>query len=388
MIKINSAEDYMAYDLTLKNENGIPYLKRFVDNFTKKNFEKAYGIESGDISSHRYRSWEYCRQAFLSAKGNQLDDKTIDNLALHLAFYLASWGMYRGSSFLLSLDFTVHKEIVKIVMDEKYDELFDSDTLITNEKGRKIYLNLLFGNNQIKGVVNELNYWYKTWHHSVVSSPIDDIENEITQKAFSNDVSSVLITKVLMGVYGCIPAYDRYVMDGLKTQNVNATFGRKAVIELLDATVKDENVYKNIEFARNEIMAPTNKIYTEFPLENYTFMKVVDMLFWEIGAGHIVYVKVKDKDSKFGENDAKIINDIEDKILENDNSTSYKYEIGGIEFKSKDIGSLIMCVYEEFKKEIKENKQIRKTKVKQYIENSLEIKWLATTRYSRKLMKK
>ena len=37
-------------------------------------------------SNHRFKSWEYCHGAF-----NNLDNPT-DHLALHLAFYLASWG--------------------------------------------------------------------------------------------------------------------------------------------------------------------------------------------------------------------------------------------------------------------------------------------------------
>jgi len=49
----------------------------------------------------RYRSWEHCYAAFADAfdqveRGEEVD---YDHLGLHLAFYLASWGMYRGSVF-------------------------------------------------------------------------------------------------------------------------------------------------------------------------------------------------------------------------------------------------------------------------------------------------
>ncbi|MBQ8112212.1 MAG: hypothetical protein IJ146_03300, partial [Kiritimatiellae bacterium] len=55
----------------------------------------------------RYRSWEHCYKVFYEArlkrqKGGCPD---YDYLCLHLAFYLASWGMYRGSSFLLQQDY-------------------------------------------------------------------------------------------------------------------------------------------------------------------------------------------------------------------------------------------------------------------------------------------
>ena len=48
----------------------------------------------------RYRSWEHCYSNFYHARGKEVID--VDYLSLQLAFYLASWGMYRGSSFLIS----------------------------------------------------------------------------------------------------------------------------------------------------------------------------------------------------------------------------------------------------------------------------------------------
>ena len=53
-------------------------------------------------SQHRFASWIHCYDAF--------GDENLDNnqKALHLAFYLASWGMYRGSSGLLWKDYTIH----------------------------------------------------------------------------------------------------------------------------------------------------------------------------------------------------------------------------------------------------------------------------------------
>ncbi len=65
--------------------------------------------------NHRYRSWEHCFRAF-SDKKDVTDNKTIDYLSLHLAFYLASWGMYRGSSNLLQKDYRIHIPIVRIIL--------------------------------------------------------------------------------------------------------------------------------------------------------------------------------------------------------------------------------------------------------------------------------
>jgi len=376
----------MAYNLKLRDTDGTPFLMRLADNFIQKNFDNTYTVSLPDtdisVSSHRYRSWEYCRNAFIAARGKELNGTVTENLALHLAFYLASWGMYRGSSFLLSLDFSVHKNIVETVMAPKYSDLFDSDTLIKEKRTK--YLNLMFGDGNEKGVVQEITDWYNLWHGKVLSSPIDDPTGELTHGTNEKDVSAVLVTKVLMGVYGCIPAYDRYVADGLKTQNINATFGRKAVEELLNKTVDNEIIYENINCARRAIIekkAPATEA------ESYTFMKVLDILFWEIGAGSTVYVTVNEIRDTLSEMDISIISNIENRIKENNFSNCYNYEIGGIQFRSKDIGSLIMCVYEEFKKQLKGNTQIRKKEIKEHIETCLEPDWLATARYSRKLIR-
>ena len=383
-------EKSKGYDLTLVNANGTPYLNRFVDRFSEKNFDNAYEIEvSGNkISSHRYRSWEFCRKAFLDARNVTLDKTAESTLALQLAFYLASWGMYRGSSFLLSLDYTVHKEIVKIVMKDCYRELFDSDKLLFDEDGRKTYLNLLFGNkmsgeNKIEGVVCEMRKWYKAWHIKVLESPVGGME-ENNDEEEKTDISSVLITKVLMGVYGCIPAYDRYVMDGLKTQGINASFGRSAVKELLEYTIENKGVSSNIEKVWKSIKEKSQ--CTDLEPRNYTFMKVVDMLFWEIGAGYVVNVIKNTK--RFCEEDVGIIKSLEEKIMVFEKAAGpFTCDVGGLKFESDNMGSLIMCIYEEFKDDIKKHNGLRPEYIKNHIKEKLEPEWLATTRYSKKLVK-
>lgn len=42
-------------------------------------------------------------------------------MALNLGFYLASWGMYRGSSFLVHKDYTVHEGAVRILASYSED---------------------------------------------------------------------------------------------------------------------------------------------------------------------------------------------------------------------------------------------------------------------------
>ena len=71
--------------------------------------------------------WEHCYSHFIKARGSKEID--YDYLSLQLAFYLASWGMYRGSSFLLQKDYKVHIPVVKELLNEKYDVLAGIDCI-------------------------------------------------------------------------------------------------------------------------------------------------------------------------------------------------------------------------------------------------------------------
>lgn len=74
-------------------------------------------------SESRYKSWEYCYSFIQENKGNILSASVLDTMSLHLAFYLASWGMLRGSSFLLGKSYRVHIEPLRIMLSDKYSQL-------------------------------------------------------------------------------------------------------------------------------------------------------------------------------------------------------------------------------------------------------------------------
>ena len=87
-----------------------------------KSAEKFHCIRNEDKYA-RYRSWEHCNKVFNEKhekrkNGSELSEDEYDYLALHLSFYLASWGMYRGSSMLILTDYKVHIPIVEEIMKE------------------------------------------------------------------------------------------------------------------------------------------------------------------------------------------------------------------------------------------------------------------------------
>ena len=159
----------------------------------------------------RYRSWKHCYSIFQKAR----QDKKLDTdyLSLHLAFYLASWGMYRGSSFLLKKDYKIHETAVEIILEEKYDELCGIECSKLKDKK---YLELLFE------LSDRLNKYYT------------NIRNETKSDNKNDKVSDTLITKILMGTMGCVPAYDRYFVAGIRNQHVAiGNYNEKSINSLI-----------------------------------------------------------------------------------------------------------------------------------------------------------
>lgn len=168
-------------------------------------------IESGKPGS-RYKSWEYCHFAFLQKK-NQKGPLTDDDyclLSLHLAVYLASYGMLRNS-FLLERDFQTHYGAVKICMDEKYKELWD---LKPRKKDKEYIANLLFDKDE--GIVNRLKE---------KAYALDDDEKSGSEKS-SSMPTDMLVSKILLGVFGCVPAFDSFFSLGYRLIHDEATLKR------------------------------------------------------------------------------------------------------------------------------------------------------------------
>lgn len=225
-----------------------------IDKFEKiiLSGEKFYTALKKDECS-RYMSWEHCYSKFADYKDKPITDDVCDELALQLAFYLASWGMYRGSSFLLQKDYKAHYPSIKEVMKEEYRELWGiSSEAYKNDQ----VIELLFK------LVDKLRAIYT------------DIRASVKDTEYKTGVSDVLITKILMGVFGCVPAYDRFFCEGIKKYKgyigASMAFNEKSVRNLAIFYSKNKP-----EFDKNK-----SKISITLP---YTDMKVLDMCFWQIG---------------------------------------------------------------------------------------------------------
>ena len=207
-------------------------------------YDDARANENG-----RSRSWEHCYRVFRDARTDPSPD--YDYLSLHLAFYLASWGMYRGSSFLLQKDYKVLLPVVEEILKPEYDCLFG--LACTDVR-----------NDDVRAQLKEL---YKR-----IAAHFDPIREQVAGHKVETPVSQVLITKILLGTLGCVPAYDRFFGIGAKYLGLEKdTYQEKSLRELADFYEAHND---RLEEARRGMQC-----------EDLTYpqMKLLDMGFWQVG---------------------------------------------------------------------------------------------------------
>lgn len=130
---------------------------------------------------NRYASFDYCNNHF--HPNNQLhiaDD--MEKSCMSLGFYLASWGMFRGSSFLLDNSAQIFVPLVEYIsqLDVSAWEI-DADNLEENSE-------------QVIAIYREIR-----------SLLIPENKSHLT-----------LTTKIMLGVFGSVPAYDRFFIKAFK----------------------------------------------------------------------------------------------------------------------------------------------------------------------------
>ena len=197
----------------------------------------------------RSRSWEHCYRVFRDARTDPSPD--YDYLSLHLAFYLASWGMYRGSSFLLQKDYKVLSPIVEKVLKPEYDCLFG--LACADVRNSDVW-------EQLENLYDDIANYFR---------PIRD---QVAGREIASPVSPVLITKILMGTLGCVPAYDRFFQDGVATCKVTTQeYSRNSLLKLVDFYEEHND---RLEEARRGMRVGDL---------TYPQMKLLDMGFWQVG---------------------------------------------------------------------------------------------------------
>jgi hypothetical protein len=146
-------------------------IQKKVDNFLSKS-----------NPDDRYTSFDYCYNYFRTTPPDILLKDT-EKSCLTLGFYLASWGMFRGSSFLLQ------KSVKHFQPTIEYIATVDKSAWSIDVNN--------YNEQNIQTIIKIYN----------------DIKAHVIQ---SKNQDLTLITKILLGVFGFIPAFDSYFCDSFR----------------------------------------------------------------------------------------------------------------------------------------------------------------------------
>lgn len=191
----------------------------------------------------RYASFDYCFNYFQSHRetdrlGGLAEGEALQLSCLHLGFYLASWGMLRGSSELLQRSVRAYVPVVETLVAAPA-ALWSLDADGYSDDAATLILGFA---RDLRGV-----------RHA--------------------GASDILVTKIMLGTMGCVPAFDTYFKAGLGV----STFGRRALQKVADfyranAAVIDAHQERTLDFNTGQ---PTERRYTR--------AKVIDMVFFMAG---------------------------------------------------------------------------------------------------------
>ena len=117
---------------------------------------------------------------------------------------------------------------------------------------------------EVQSLLTDINTFLGTYY--------DEVRLHVKEETPKNKLSDTLITKVLMGTLGCVPAYDRYFIMGLKNQKVSTgLYNIRSLLKLVDFYEANN---AQLEAARDGLKV------NGLP---YPQMKMLDMGFWQIG---------------------------------------------------------------------------------------------------------
>lgn len=185
--------------------------------------------------SMRDLSWVYCHQEFMAARAKRYSKRT---LSLHLVGYLASFGMYcRRAPLFLQQHYLVHEDLIPILMQEKYAPLFNVHSLADFRANMPL-----------------------------MCEAYEEIKAYNAKKGF--EPSMTLITKIMLGVYGCVSALDTQFLLNLKKVT-----GVASTVFLKNLQAIDD--FLSINPALDVYIASTA---TSNP--PYTYMRVFDDFLW------------------------------------------------------------------------------------------------------------
>jgi hypothetical protein len=220
--------------------------------------------ETRDFKYHRGKSWEFCYSFFRGYETFRDDDGLVDQAALHLGFYLASWGMFRGSSFLLQADYKYFRPIIEVLLKDEYDTLWKADVWTEDQAKEQQEKNLT------------LVFKLKTALRDVMEKEKGSIYKEPSNKRPWN-ITETQVTKIIMGTMGCVPAYDQFFKKGI----ILFSDGKNLELELDGFHPESFKNLLNLSTG-DDTLSDIYKVQMPIGTTGFIYppMKLLDLYFW------------------------------------------------------------------------------------------------------------
>ncbi|MGO8720798.1 MAG: hypothetical protein ACLQMO_16530 [Acidobacteriaceae bacterium] len=159
--------------------------------------------------------------------------------------------MYRGSSFLPRYAYTIHRGVIDQLVTPQLSVLWEREFGASNNDSEIV---------------------------PIILEAIGAVRDAYKPFAGANGASDTLVTKIILGVFGCLPACDRYFIKGFKGDGFRYSY--------LNAKNAQNFVQQVLDFCRNNLreLREAQFSITRTSGMRYPLMKLVDMYFWQIGS--------------------------------------------------------------------------------------------------------
>ncbi|MBI4026055.1 MAG: hypothetical protein HY360_13805 [Verrucomicrobia bacterium] len=210
-------------------------------------FVNGNGENRGRAPAERYASFDYCFNYFQSYRERQqiaalASPAHMEASCLHLGFYLASWGMFRGSSILLRKSIKHYEPVIRLIATANI-QLWKIDVDAYSEESIRMILR--FG--------------------------------ATLRQTLGGEATDTLITKVMLGVFGNVPAFDKFFRKGMGMR----AFGLKSLRRLAAFYNEHAAVINRHQQELHTLDFATGQNTGRF----YTKAKVIDMIGFTAGGG-------------------------------------------------------------------------------------------------------
>ncbi|MDO8550844.1 MAG: hypothetical protein Q7S39_11935 [Ignavibacteria bacterium] len=207
-------------------------------------FKKFIELKDSD---HRYASFDYCNNYFnnFQNKRDLAFPENLEKSCLHLGFFVSSWGMIRARSFLLQKSLRFYIPIIKWLANECPENVWNIDVNKYSNENIEILIKV----------------------YATLSQFIPDENRKL-----------VLVTKIMLGVFGNTPAFDDYFTTTFRDNYGENTRYRRFNMNSLTAIKEFYNNNENLIEELRRSIKTYNFLTDDETNIFYTRAKIIDMI--------------------------------------------------------------------------------------------------------------